>query len=403
MSDIDRLTQENGNSDSNHSSENISAEDIFFEEGSCGLNLIGNNPDDVNSGDDDGDQEDCNHHQVLITADNINKAILRIIRDKIKYGWSRPECLSQLRNLFDLTGDNRIPHSSWSNVLNYLKQLGYVSPKEYKVCIHNTHVNLLDFKEDCTICGEAWTDAHTYNVIGIKPESIFLNRESILQLLAHWKDRRDWFRQESVTVPLKELWHGDRFTEISYFFDERAEFLLPTVCISCNSVISTEEIHESCGPNPVSGQSTTITCNQCFEDNNVIVKYVKRHPLNQVFIFHEDAFNAFFKRSKKITSIQLADGCVDKLNRGNTKLTFSFCPSSELPESVVHKLDAFLKPLIDEAKTYYIKGFDIELKEDIDIDGYIIKAGVHRIRCMILLGTADLKAHQEMALYAGGK
>ena len=71
----------------------------------------------------DGDQEDYNHHQVLITADNINKTILRIIRNKIKYGWSCSDCLSQLHNLFDITGDNRIPHSSWSNVLSYLERL----------------------------------------------------------------------------------------------------------------------------------------------------------------------------------------------------------------------------------------------------------------------------------------
>ena len=67
-------------------------------------------------------------------------------------------------------------------------------------------------------------------------------------------------------------------------------------------------------------------------------------------------------------------------------------------------MDPFLKPLIDEAKMYahYVEGFDVRIRNDIDINGYTLKAGVHWVRCILLLGTADLKAHQEMELYAGG-
>ena len=79
--------------------------------------------------------------------------------------------------------------------------------------------------------------------------------------------------------------------------------------------------------------------------------------LNQVFIFLEDSFNTFFKRMKKV-----ADGCVSKINRGETKQSFTFSNSCILPEGVVHKMGPFLKPLIDEAKMHYVEGFDVRIQ-----------------------------------------
>ena len=240
-----------------------------------------------------------NPQRRAFTENEINRAVLGIVRDKVKYGWSRLECLSQLRNLFDLTADQPIPHVHWNSVLAFLKTLGYVTPKEYKICVSDTHVCLLDDKEDCAICGQSWSDYHSYHVIGMKPESIFLSTDSIIQHLAHWRERNEWFRKDTITVPRRELWHGEQFCNISFFFDETAEYLLPALCLFCNATISTEQIEERCGMNPLTGQSGTITCTECLEDNLVEIKYARGNPLDQVFIFHEDSFNAFFKRMKK--------------------------------------------------------------------------------------------------------
>ena len=237
-------------------------------------------------------------------------------------------------------------------------------------------------------------------VIGIRPEAIFLNKHNIITHLAHWKHQDEWFRQDSIAVPYKELWHGNRFRELSYFFDEYNEYLLPSLCSICNSVFSPDLIDELCNFNPQQGQIVHAKCQECYEDNVITVQLTKGHSLNQVFIFHEDAFNAFFKRSKKVAAIQISDGCVEKILRGETKRTFSFCPSSNLPEGIVHKFDAFLEPLIEEIKHYYIQGFDVNIEDPIVVNGYRIPCGIYKIRC---LGAADLKAHQEMVLYAGGK
>ena len=74
---------------------------------------------------------------------------------------------------------------------------------------------------------------------------------------------------------------------------------------------------------------------------------------------------------------KVADECVSKINRGETKQSFTFSNSCTLPEGVVHKMGPFLKPLIDEAKMHYVEGFDVRILQDIDINGYTVIAGVH--------------------------
>ena len=45
----------------------------------------------------------------------------------------------------------------------------------------------------------------------------------------------------------------------------------------------------------------------------------------------------------------------------------------------------------------------ITLDQDLKIGDSIIRKEIHTVRRIILLGTADLKAHAEMVLYAAGK
>ena len=137
-----------------------------------------------------------------------------------------------------------------------------------------THVCLLDDKEDCAICERSWSDSHSYHVIDMKPKSIFLSTNSIIQHLAHWREGNEWFRKDTITAPRRELWHVKQFS---------------------NATILTEQIEERCGMNPLTLQFRTITCPECLEDNFVEIRYAGGNPLNQVFIFHEDSFNTFFE------------------------------------------------------------------------------------------------------------
>ena len=106
--------------------------------------------------------------------------------------------------------------------------------------------------------------------------------------MAPWADRDEWFNKDRLTVPYSELWHGSRFRELSYFFDEYNEFVLPALCTICNSVFSPETIEELCNFNPQHGQKINATCQECHENTEVEVQITTGHPLNQVFLFHED-------------------------------------------------------------------------------------------------------------------
>ncbi len=43
--------------------------------------------------------------------------------------------------------------------------------------------------------------------------------------MAHWKDRIDWMNEESMSTPTHvaqtELWHGERFKELSLVLEPR--------------------------------------------------------------------------------------------------------------------------------------------------------------------------------------
>ena len=49
----------------------------------------------------------------------------------------------------------------------------------------------------------------------------------------------------------------------------------------------------------------------------------------------------------------------------------------------------------------YINGINVNLEEPVHLDnGNRVPAGDYQVRALLLLGTADIKAHQELVLYA---
>ena len=125
----------------------------------------------------------------------------------------------------------------------------------------------------------------------------------------------------------------------------------------------------------------------------------------QAFIFHENSFNAFEKKSRGISAIHVSSACISKEKRSNGQYmrVYSFILSVLLPEGVPHKMDAFLQPLIDEIKKLYIKGINVKIEQQIKLkDNFIIHPGEYEVRSLLLLGTADLKGHQEIVLNCGG-
>ena len=293
----------------------------------------------------------------------------------------------------------------WKEVLKFFKTIGCEESRHHKVCITvsspvaDDHLTLLEDHEDCIECGKEWKNATDYYVLGLKPQNIFLSKDSIKMHTAHWRERDEWFKKSQLAVPRKELWHGDRFRELSYFWDEDSEFLLPSKCDQCQNIISTEMVNNGID---IGNDITQVICGYCSQTAQVECRFTSGNPLNQCFIFHEDRFNAFLKRTHSVAAISFSSGCSGKADRCNTYKVYSFAPTCKLPKGLVHKFDAFLEPLVSEVTDLYLDGFEIDLKDSFDISGHHILAGHHKVRCLLLLGTADMKAHAEMVLHPSG-
>ena len=379
--------------------------------GSQGILFAGNNDGNASStgrlsDDDDNAPSSPEPEQPLrvLTDEKVRDFVLRTLLAKTQYGWSQGEAMQQIRNFFEATEDDRVPHRSWQAVIAFLKNLGYQEPKHFKVCCAERHVTLLDPYTPCSECGKEWKDCNDYYVLGIHLEEIFLDEQSTKDHLVHWKESDQWLGGKPDGIPFKEIWHGQRFSDLSYFWDSDKETLFPTCCPNCGTVLTASEIATAAHPGSRPTDPVNLQCLECFHQFIHSPVFVRGCPLNQAFIFHEDGFNALVKKSRGMATIQLSSVCTHKKERSQGKFlnVYSFIPSCKIGEGIPHKLDAFLKPLIDEVVDLYIHGRPVSIPNPIKVGEKVLEAGQYRVRMLLLLGTADLKAHAEMTLYAGG-
>ena len=137
---------------------------------------------------------------------DIKRFVLRHLKNKVQHGMSQETTLSGLRNLFELLGDDRIPHQNWNAVLAYLRELGYQDARVYKICFGSDHVKLMENKECCVDCGKQWKDGITYFVLGFNFEDTFLDTQFLLARMAYWKAKEEWFNQQGqLNCNLKEI------------------------------------------------------------------------------------------------------------------------------------------------------------------------------------------------------
>ena len=345
------------------------------------------------------------HEPLDVGNDKITDFVLRTLLSKVNYGWSQEETMVQIRNFYEVLGDERIPHKNWQSVIGFLKKLGYQEPRHYKICCANDHVKLLEYATPCPECDKDWSKCLDYYVLGIHLEDIFLDQATTKEHLAHWKNHDEWFGGKPDGIKYKEIWHGQRFSELSYFWDDQTETLLPTTCPNCGDVLSTSYILEAVLPGNSSRDPVQLRCSDCMLTFLHTPKFMKGNPLNQAFIFHEDGFNAFVKKSRGMATIQLSSACTckDERSKGKYLNVYSFIPSCSIGEGISHKLDPFLKPLIHDVVDLFINGRIVDIAQPIRVGDQVIHAGQHTVRLLLLLGTADIKGHGELTLYAGGE
>lgn len=90
-----------------------------------------------------------------------------------------------------------------------------------------------------------------------------------------------------------EFWHGQRFKELSWFWDPDSEWLLPCRCHTCHATIGQADILAAIGHGQSDCELVHVVCNDCGMDNEVKPKYTNGDPRNIALIGHWDGWLPF--------------------------------------------------------------------------------------------------------------
>ena len=74
-------------------------------------------------------------------------------------------------------------------------------------------------KDKCRHCGKKGTIKFYYLGISDKVQLWCSNRGVCEKMMAHWGEKEHWLVGEGPNFILKEIWDGERFNELKWFWD----------------------------------------------------------------------------------------------------------------------------------------------------------------------------------------
>jgi len=124
---------------------------------------------------------------------------------------------------------------NWRDANRFLADLGYKDAKEYFICLsdeHPKHWDILENRNDaCRHCGENGTIVYYYLGLETKVKLWVSEKSMCYKITDHWREKEHWLRRNEGWPIKKELWDGDRFADISWFFLPRLILVLTSeVC-----------------------------------------------------------------------------------------------------------------------------------------------------------------------------
>ena len=113
-----------------------------------------------------------------------------------------------------------------------------------------------------------------------------------MKMMKHWKNKAEWLHCEEPAF-YSEVWHGERFRQLSWFWDPDSEWLLPCRCSSCHAVIGQQTVLSAVHQCRDENIAVHVTCDHCYEDNEIQASYAKGDPRNIALIGHWDGWQPF--------------------------------------------------------------------------------------------------------------
>ena len=137
---------------------------------------------------------------------------------------------------------NRWPQS-YAACMHVLRKAGYTDPLTYYVCLDQVHPNQwstsTDPQECCRYCHKPGNIKYYYLSIADKVKRWCSDETFCYKMTFHWNHREKWLNKP---IPFQsshkfcEIWDGERFSKLSWFWDPEQQWLLPTRCKYCRKV-----------------------------------------------------------------------------------------------------------------------------------------------------------------------
>ena len=277
---------------------------------------------------------------------------------------------------------------NWSAAQLLLKQEGFCNAKEYYKCIcreskemtrngktttkyqYSHSFSILESKSDlCPNCDKPGYIKYYYLGLNEKVKNWFRNEAMCKKMLSHWQEKDHWLGR-TLSWPVKnEIWDGQRWVDLEWFWNPNNTWCLPTTCVNCKAVISTETLH-SCSKDE-NGMSL-VNCPECFETFLFKIKTTCGSPLNLALIGHWDAWQPFQTSFRSCGSIEISIANMYKADRAHKEEVYvvGFVPCTSVPNDVPESFDPFLEPLMKDLVTGFIDGFKVPYPSEVSIDNF---------------------------------
>ena len=253
-------------------------------------------------GDDDGDENDGDSG----VTNDIIKAITKAFQLNDAVNGSQQNFLSILAYGKDLyrKGDSILQGS-----LRLLAQNGYKGPKNMFICLNDSqpcnYSILYDPEEQCQYCNTKGSSCikYSYSPLADKVIRWCSNKDFCRKMTAHWAEKDRWLNADKGSTVKREIWDGDRFCELSWFWDPVKKWILPTCCPSCRSVLSSDIIKDVLDLHTytieeVQGTNVSLECPACYTKFSHSVTITTGDPRNIALIGHWDGWQPFSTSSK---------------------------------------------------------------------------------------------------------
>lgn len=226
-------------------------------------------------------------------------AILRAFALKEKMSGSQSDMMEIVlfaRDLYCKGDSNALSKwpTTWAACMKVLVDAGYKEPDTYYVCLDSSHPGLWSLlcssTEQCKFCKKHGNMKYHYLRLSDKVNRWCSDSAFCKRMTAHWEQRNKWlhgFKNECMN----EIWEGERFAELSWFWNPQEKWLLPVRCTFCNEVVSADNITEFM--NEDTNVSINVECQHCYTEFNHVPQYAFGDPRNIALIGHWDGWQPF--------------------------------------------------------------------------------------------------------------